>query len=422
MASGDLSRINTNIGALNALNALNKINSEMSLHQLRLATGKKINSAADDAAGFTIASKLKVKAEGLGTALDNIGSAKNLMTVAEGHLTNIQEILSKMKLKAEQAATDSLGTDERAAVEAELTEYNNQINSEVSQAKWANVDILSTDKTFQIGVGTSTSDSLTFNVANSVTALAGTTFDASGLGVVLGSTGTASIGTVAVAKDGVITATSSDIAVATAADTMNGYLDALGEGHYTLEVKSTVGAASTVSYEIKLLDSNGDTVRIDANGATSDNGTADSLTINATSVLNLGKLYLGVGLSIDLGVVTTTGDGLATYGFDYEYAGGSNNVTTQSAAQDFMDKIDTAFDNVSKGLSYIGTQYNRLSFQEQSMTVSKINTESAYSQIVNADMAWEQLQSTKLQILQQTATAMLAQANVAPQSLLSLFK
>jgi flagellin len=73
-------------------------------------------------------------------------------------------------------------------------------------------------------------------------------------------------------------------------------------------------------------------------------------------------------------------------------------------------------------LSYIGTQYNRLTFQEQSLTVAKVNTESAYSQIVNADMAWEQLQSTKLQILQQTATAMLAQANVAPQSILSLFK
>ena len=97
MSSADLSRINTNIAALNALNALNNVNTRISVHSLRLATGKRINSAADDAAGFTIASKLKVKYEGLGTALDNIGSAKNLMTVSEGHLTNIQEILTKMK-------------------------------------------------------------------------------------------------------------------------------------------------------------------------------------------------------------------------------------------------------------------------------------------------------------------------------------
>jgi flagellin len=57
----------------------------MSIHALRLATGKKVNSAADDAAGFTIASKLYVKSEGLGTALDNIGSAKNVMTVAKSN-------------------------------------------------------------------------------------------------------------------------------------------------------------------------------------------------------------------------------------------------------------------------------------------------------------------------------------------------
>ena len=104
----DLSRINTNIAALNALNALNSINNKLGIHQLRLATGKRINSAADDAAGFTIASKLKDKSEGLGSALDNIGSGKNLMTVAEGHLTNIQTILTEMKGKAQQAANDTL--------------------------------------------------------------------------------------------------------------------------------------------------------------------------------------------------------------------------------------------------------------------------------------------------------------------------
>ena len=86
------------------------------------------------------------------------------------------------------------------------------------------------------------------------------------------------------------------------------------------------------------------------------------------------------------------------------------------------DKIDTAITDVEEALSYIGSQYNRLSFQEESLTVAKVNSEASYSRIMNADMASEQLEATKYQILQQTATSMLAQANASPQGILSLFQ
>ena len=72
MAGVDFSRIRTNIGALQALNSLNTINQKLAIHQTRLATGKRINSASDDAAGFTIATKLGVRASGLGTALNKV--------------------------------------------------------------------------------------------------------------------------------------------------------------------------------------------------------------------------------------------------------------------------------------------------------------------------------------------------------------
>ena len=77
-------RINTNISALNALKSLNDIGNRLSTAQLRLSTGKRINAAADDAAGYSIAKKFNARAEGLGQALNNIGSAKNLVSVAEG--------------------------------------------------------------------------------------------------------------------------------------------------------------------------------------------------------------------------------------------------------------------------------------------------------------------------------------------------
>ena len=87
-----------------------------------------------------------------------------------------------------------------------------------------------------------------------------------------------------------------------------------------------------------------------------------------------------------------------------------------------MKKIDNAISDVSSALSYIGSITNRLTYQEKSLNTSKINTDAARSRIEDADMASEQLQTTKLQILQQTSITMLAQANTSPQAILSLFK
>ena len=428
MSSADLSRINTNIAALNALNALNNVNTRISVHSLRLATGKRINSAADDAAGFTIASKLKVKYEGLGTALDNIGSAKNLMTVSEGHLTNIQEILTKMKSKAMQAANGTLGQDERNAILSELQEFNNQIDSEVEQAKWAGVPILGTgsmsDLTFQIGVGTASSDELSFNVAdNTWTTGTNTTFNSAGLNVVASGSVVKAAATAGFSgADGL---TSAVFAVGTSG-TINGTYGAeLSAGTYTLELSTTAGGTggATSSVTIRLKDEGGNYVSIDQDGTVAgagDYGTSISYSLSGgAGATNGNAVDLGVGITIDLDNVATGANGTATATITYTQAG--NSVSTQTLSQDFMDNVDAAINKVSEGLSYIGSMINRLGFQEESLTVAKVNSEAAYSRIVDADMAFEQLETTKLMILQQTATAMLAQANVSPQTVLALF-
>src|SRR3989339_429907 len=165
-------RINTNINALNALKSLNDVGNRLSVAQLRLATGKRINTAGDDAAGYSIAKKFNARAEGLGQALNNIGSAKNLLAVAEGNLNNIVDILTQMKTKATQAADDSLGTSERDAIKAELQKLNTQIDLEVEQSTWNGNTIFKkgTNSTFnfQIGAGASaTNDTLVFNLLSS---------------------------------------------------------------------------------------------------------------------------------------------------------------------------------------------------------------------------------------------------------------
>ncbi|MCX8062364.1 MAG: flagellin [Anaerolineales bacterium] len=97
-------------------------------------------------------------------------------------------------------------------------------------------------------------------------------------------------------------------------------------------------------------------------------------------------------------------------------------VDTTANAQTAMQNIEAALNVVKAGISQVGAFTARLTFKEEALAVQYTNTESAYNRIMNANMAEEQVEASKFLILQQTATAMLAQANVAPQFLLSLFR
>ncbi len=121
MAEIDVTRIAGNIGAMNSLNSLANINKKLSIHQTRLATGKRINTAADDPAGLTIATKMMSRSEGLKTALNNIGDAKNLLAVAESGMGRINDILVQMRNLAETGASDTMGTEERKALVTQMT-------------------------------------------------------------------------------------------------------------------------------------------------------------------------------------------------------------------------------------------------------------------------------------------------------------
>jgi len=421
MAGADFTRIATNIGALQALNSLRMINTKLATAQLRLATGRRINSAADDAAGLGIATKLDLKSRGLGQVLSNIEDAKNLISVGEGHLNNIKDILAVMKTKAEAAANDTLGTDERNAILTELQSLNTQINAEASQAKWSGVKIFgdgtSGGKTFafQIGVGVDSSDKLDFNVNTSVwSSSTTTTFNSSGLGVTAGNS-TSSVSASNLSTDySVNTFATTGTTNATAGGQLAG-------GHYTVEVSSTANGQTTgTSVTITLRDTNGNVVNLDANGVAG-GGSASSLTTTLSAGSTVGSsIDLGRGITLSLSGVSTASNESALYSIDYTASG--NSVSTQSNAESFMTAIDNANTKLSTALAYIGATMNRLDYQAASSSVAQVNTEAAFNRIMNADMAFEQVQATKYSILQQTSVAMLGQANVAPQTILSLFR
>src|SRR3972149_5637577 len=153
MATGDLTRIRTNIAALNALNSLKSINNKINVQQLRLATGKRLNQSADDPAGLTIAKKLDARARSLSQALSNAQEAANVLSVAEGGANNIQELVVQMREKVVQAANDTLGSQERTAIFQQLQELGAEIDQIVSSTTFNNISLLtdSTLLTFQVG-------------------------------------------------------------------------------------------------------------------------------------------------------------------------------------------------------------------------------------------------------------------------------
>jgi flagellin len=130
------------------------------------------------------------------------------------------------------------------------------------------------------------------------------------------------------------------------------------------------------------------------------------------------KLDRGFWAGGDIADAAKTGLGLV--GTDTEVTG--NYAVADLTDGSALGEIGTAIDKVKEAIGQVGAFSARLSFKEEALTTQYTNTDAAYNRIMNADMAQEQVDASKLLILQQTSTAMLAQANSAPQFILSLFR
>ena len=408
MANQDVTRIASNIGALNSLWALQTVNKQLGVAQTRLSTGKRINSAADDPAGLTIATKLNSRSEGLQVALSNIGDAKNLLAVAEAGVGRITDILVQMKNKASQAASDTMGASERDAIKAQLDAYVGQIDDIVAQTAWNGNKLID---------GTYLNTALSFQTG----ADAADVTNVSGLSNLSATTGTRNLGLATKATaDGVTASNTTTISAAAATGTVDADADVIGTGAYTVRV--TVGTTTTTTADtIELLDASGNALKIGTSGATS----------LSQDLSGGGSVDFGNGIVATFGNVTTniaTTDGLKlnlvkTGTYDVK-SQGSTGTTLGTAAsyRELMTTLEAKLDSVNGIMAKIGAFTGRLEFKEDQVSAAQINVEASYNRIMNANMAQEQVNSSKFQILQQTAIAMLAQANQAPASLLSLFK
>jgi len=162
---GDINRINTNVQALDSRLSLNRINKGIAENQLRMSTGMRINRAEDDAAGYSIASKLNARVAGLDQALSNVGDAKSVLDIAESSFDTVMDQLIEMKALATQAANDTLGAAERNFIADQITALGNDINEISSQTVFQDYNLLDGRVNATTGDSTFTGDfTLTFQV------------------------------------------------------------------------------------------------------------------------------------------------------------------------------------------------------------------------------------------------------------------
>ncbi|MBH3340333.1 lateral flagellin LafA [Pseudomonas mendocina] len=169
--------IHTNYSSLITQTNLGKTNNALGTNQQRLGTGLRINSAADDAAGLQIATRLNAQSRGMDVAMRNTGDSISLLQTAEGAFSEMTDIMQRMKDLATQAANDTNSDDDRTSLKAEYDELGNELTNIISNTKYAGEALfaaggkLTAAMTFQIG--SSSAETLSFNASANLTAVTG---------------------------------------------------------------------------------------------------------------------------------------------------------------------------------------------------------------------------------------------------------
>ena len=147
--------INTNVGALTAAQHSYSVNRSMETSMERLASGKRINQAADDAAGLAISTRINAEIQGLQQSIKNAGDAQSLLNVAEGALEEVHTILLRMRELAVQSSNDTVRDQDRDMLQTEVTQLESEIQRICDDTTWSGMTLLagafSTGATFQIG-------------------------------------------------------------------------------------------------------------------------------------------------------------------------------------------------------------------------------------------------------------------------------
>tara|TARA_B110000438_G_scaffold272950_1_gene291991 strand:+ start:283 stop:1122 length:840 start_codon:yes stop_codon:yes gene_type:complete len=150
---GDLTRVGANFHAMESWSNLKKVNGQIGQIQSRLSSGKRINSAEDDTSGYALSKHLESRGRGLSQALDNVGTAKNVLNIAEGGFQSQMSILQTMKEKATQAADGSFSVAQRGAINDQFDALALELTDISSDTTFNDNALFGSTTTFQVGEG-----------------------------------------------------------------------------------------------------------------------------------------------------------------------------------------------------------------------------------------------------------------------------
>jgi flagellin len=314
-----MSVINTNIKSLVSQTALNANSKSVAAAMQQLSTGKRINSAADDAAGLAISSRMTAQVKGLDQAVRNANDGISLLQTAEGALIEVTNMLQRMRELAVQAANDTSTSSDRTSLNLEYSQLIQEINRVSQNAQWNGMTILNNTTSGSGAIGTG--------------------------------------GTVA--------------APATA-------------GSELRNVKFQVGSNSnqTISAQFK------------------------DFSIPMTTA----------------GVADTAAADVATKVFSGDAKLHDTSITSAANSSTAIARIDIAMNRINDERATFGAVVNRLNYAGDNLTNVSLNTTESRSRILDADYAKASSDLAKTQIIQQAATAVLAQANMDQQSVLKLLQ
>ncbi|PAS96401.1 MAG: Lateral flagellin [Candidatus Dactylopiibacterium carminicum] len=224
--------INTNAAALVSQNSLSKTQSSLPTSMTRLGTGYRVNSAMDDAAGLQIATRLKAQTSGMAVAQKNTQNGISMMQTAEGVLSEVTEILQRMKDLATEAYTASTTTDDQTALQGEYDALGEELANIIKNTSFGGATLFS-DGTAVDGSGGKLSDAMTFQIGAS----SGETMEVD-LNTLVTALATALTSSSTKYEDGTAGAELSATGTNAIIDTLSDALDAVGS------LRSGLGAAS----------------------------------------------------------------------------------------------------------------------------------------------------------------------------------
>ena len=469
-------RINHNISALNACNILGKTNKRLDASLERLSSGYRINRAADDAAGLAISEKMKTQIAGLEQASRNASDGISVIQTAEGALVEVETMLQRMRELSVQASNGVNTDEDRAALQDEIDQLNDEINrvsnttefntkkllngtvDRRSYSDHANVELISLsdsvrsgDYTMKVGEAPQPAEiytefgnggikagKISINGGTEIEVTEGQTLE-SVYSAIRTAGEAANVQVMPVKKE--VNAEGKTEYVETTIDEAEGLhfvtddrgtdakleiycedaalADALG-----LETKNI---ATGVNSTVKLLDGFKSTATVSVNGEYVTIKDLDDFEMKfkvmsaagevTVSVLDAGPMHLQIGANegqdIEVRIPRVDTDTLEISDI---------NVCTQEGAQHAITCFETAINQVSSIRAKLGAYQNRLEHAINSLDVSAENLTESLSRIADTDMAKEMAQMTQQQVLSQAGTSMLAQANERPQNVLQLLQ